>query len=246
MKALIIEDEERAATMLGQMLHQIDPLIEVADKCSDLPVGVKAIRRLKPQLVFLDIELPVYSGLQLLEFFEPEEIDFRIIFTTAYNQYAIKAFEMSAIDYLLKPIQEEKLRAALEKFYKQQSIPAGATFSALKQNLKSEECRKLVIPVSNGYELIDLTDLLYLKAEGSYTQIFIDRRPPVMVSRNLKYFEELLQSTGGFIRIHRSYLANIRRAKKILRSEGGQLVLDDSSQLPIVPEKIEEVIRMLS
>ncbi len=107
LKTIIIEDEPAAANLLEEMLKDIEPEVEVIEKCSDLPSGVKSIKRHSPDIVFLDIELPIYSGLQLLEFFNPEEITFQIIFTTAYNEYAMKAFEMSAVDYLLKPCRKK-------------------------------------------------------------------------------------------------------------------------------------------
>src|SRR5690242_2223518 len=117
-KAIIIEDEPKAAILLEQMICNIEPTAVVLDKCVDLPSGIKSIKKYNPDVVFLDIELPVYSGIQLLDFFNPEEINFNVIFTTAFNDYAIRAFEMSAVDYLLKPLQEEKLRLAIEKLYR--------------------------------------------------------------------------------------------------------------------------------
>jgi len=117
LRTIIIEDEPAAANLLSEMLKDIAPEVSVVEMCPDLPSGVKSIKRHAPDIVFLDIELPVYSGIQLLEFFNPEEINFQVIFTTAYNEYAMKAFEMSAVDYLLKPLQEEKLNAAIKKVY---------------------------------------------------------------------------------------------------------------------------------
>jgi len=115
-KAIIIEDETKAAELLGEMLKEIEPRIEVLDKCPDLPSAVKSIKKLSPDLVFLDVELPIYNGLQLLNFLNPEEINFKIIFTTASHQHAIQAFNMSAVDYVLKPIQFDKLKIAIQKF----------------------------------------------------------------------------------------------------------------------------------
>jgi two-component system LytT family response regulator len=117
-KAIIIEDEENAAILLEEMLAEIDPGIKVMEKCRDLPSGVRSIKKHDPFVVFLDIELPVYSGIQILDFFEPDEINFRIVFTTAYSNYAVRAFEMCAIDYLLKPIQESQLKNAIAKLTK--------------------------------------------------------------------------------------------------------------------------------
>src|ERR1700760_4512052 len=121
-KAIIIEDEPHAANLLEAMIGELEPEIRVMEKCGDLPSGVRSIRRYGPDIVFLDIQLPMYSGIQLLDFFNPEDLTFQIIFTTASNEYAVKAFEMSAIDYLMKPIQEEKLKAALKKAGQERTV----------------------------------------------------------------------------------------------------------------------------
>jgi two-component system LytT family response regulator len=246
MKAIIIEDEQKAADLLEQMLMDISDSIEVVEKCYDLPSGVKSIKKNHPDIVFLDLELPVYSGLQLLEFFNEEEISFALIFTTASNQHAIQAFEMSAIDYILKPIQEEKLKTALQKCFKRKKISSAENISVLQQNMQSPEFKKIVVPVNNGFEIINLSDIMYFKAEGSYTNIFLSDKQSLMVSKNLKYFDDILESSYCFIRIHRSYMANIQYAKKILRNNGYFLVIDDSTQLPIINEKVEEIIKLIN
>jgi two-component system LytT family response regulator len=245
-KAIIIEDELNAANLLEGMLLDLYPSMEIMDKCKDLPSGVKSIRKHKPEVVFLDIELPVYSGIQLLDFFDQKEIDFQIIFTTAYNQYAINAFEMSATDYLLKPIQEEKLRTAVEKVVKQAVRPAIDTLPILRQNLQHDANKKIVVPVINGYEILNSSDICYLKAEGSYTQIYNAKNNCLLVSKNLKYFESILSQVDSFSRIHRSYMANMQFAKKILRSDGGFLVMENKTELPISDDKMEHVLELLN
>lgn len=245
-KAIIIEDEINAANLLEGMLLDLYPSMEIMDKCKDLPSGVKSIRKYKPEVVFLDIELPVYSGIQLLEFFDQKEINFQIIFTTAYNQYAINAFEMSATDYLLKPIQEEKLRVAVEKIVKQKLKPAMDTLPILKQNLQHDTNKKIVVPVINGYEILNSSDICYLKAEGSYTQIYNIKNNFLLVSKNLKYFESILSQVDSFSRIHRSYMANMQFAKKIVRSDGGFLVMENKTELPISDDKMEQVLELLN
>ncbi|MDE3144718.1 MAG: response regulator transcription factor [Bacteroidota bacterium] len=246
MKVIIIEDENKAADLLQQMLLHIDPSIDVVDKCSDLTLGVKSIQKNNPDLVFLDVELPVHSGLQLLEFFEEDEINFAIIFTTASNQYAVNAFEMSAVDYLLKPIDEDKLKLAVQKFYNQKKISASKNISVLKQNLQSPESKKIIVPVVSGFEILKLADIVYLKAEGSYTKIFIAENNSLTVSKNLKYFETLLESNNSFVRIHRSFIANIHLAKRIIRKDGYFLIMEDETQLPVITEKVEEIIRFFN
>jgi len=246
-KALIIEDEQKAAEMLATMLQRNQPDLEVVDKCNDLPSGVRSIRKLKPDLVFLDIEMPGYSGLQLLEFFNEEEIDFNIIFTTAFNDYAIKAFELSAIDYILKPIQIDKLNAAVEKFRRRQQkdLASIEKLKMLQQNL-SGNLRRIAVPVSSGVEIVNLDDILFLQAEGSYTRIHLSNELPLTLSRNLKHFEDQLADDRHFFRSHRSYIVNTAYVKKVLKSDGGTLQLNNGTSLPITPDRIEELINLIS
>ncbi|MGK2862771.1 MAG: LytR/AlgR family response regulator transcription factor [Chitinophagaceae bacterium] len=244
-RAIIIEDEQHAAKLLEEMLHEINPSIKILEKCSDLPAGVKSIKKNAPDIVFLDIELPVYSGIQLLDFFNPEEITFHIIFTTASNEYAVRAFEMSAVDYLMKPIQEEKLQAAIEKILRKQASSGIEMLPVLKHNFQQEASRKIVVPVTYGYEILNLKDICYFKAEGSYTQIFFTTNKSMLVSKNLKHFEFILTGLNNFIRIHRSFVVNINFAKKILRKDGGILFLENNTELPVADDKMPIILESL-
>lgn len=245
LKVIIIEDEPASASLLEEMLKDVETDLVVVDKCAELPSGVKSIKKHTPDIVFLDIELPVYSGLQLLDFFNAEEITFQIIFTTAYNEYAIKAFEMSAVDYLLKPLQEDKLKTAVKKA-SQKSTSAGMDLlPTLKNNLQPGTGRKIVVPVAGGFEILNFSDLYYLKAEGSYTQLFLANNTNMLVSKNLKYFEFILSGSNNFVRIHRSYIANLNFAKKIIRQDGGILLLDNKQELPIADDRMDKIIEAL-
>ncbi|HEX5154127.1 MAG TPA: LytTR family DNA-binding domain-containing protein [Parafilimonas sp.] len=245
MRAIIIEDEKNAAILLEQMLKEIEPSIVICDTCSDLPAGIKSIKRNNPDAVFLDIELPVYSGIQLLDFFNPEEITFNIIFTTASGEYAVRAFEMSAVDYLMKPIQEEKLRAAIKKLTHKQVALKTQTLPVLKQNFQHNSKQKIVVPVTHGLDILNLDDIYYFKAEGSYTKIFFQSGEPLLVSKNLKHFEFILSGINNFLRIHRSYIVNINFAKKIIRKDGGMLFLENKTELPVADERMDKLICLL-
>lgn len=216
------------------------------EKCHDLPSGVRSIQRNKPDMVFLDLELPYYSGLQLLDFLDTQEINFALIFTTASNQHAINAFEMSAIDYILKPIQEEKIRNAIQKVKHIKNQQNVDHISVLKSNLEISGFNKMVVQIMNGYEILNLSEILFLKAEGSYTRIYLQDKESLMVSKNLKYFDEILDSVPYFIRIHRSYIANIHMAKRIIRKDGYLLVIDDSNHLPVINDKVDEIIKFIN
>jgi two-component system LytT family response regulator len=244
-KAIIIEDEANAAKMLDMMLIEIEPGLHVVDMCEDIPCGVKSIKKHDPDIVFLDIDLPVYRGLQLLEFFNPEEITFQLIFTTAYNEYALKAFEMSAVDYLLKPIQEPALRKAIQKAQKISDSTINR-LSILKENFKDHsQNKKIVVPVADGFEIVATMDICYIKAEGSYSNIFFTSCKTMLVSKNLKYFEFLLSGTSSFMRIHRSYLVNLNHVKKLNRNDGGILQLNNKTELPISEEKLDALVEAL-
>jgi two-component system LytT family response regulator len=245
-KAIIIEDEPKAAEMLHIMLQKNRPEVIVLDKCSDLPAGVRSIHKNRPDLIFLDIEMPGYSGLQLLEFFNEEEVDFSIIFTTAFNDYAIKAFELSAIDYILKPIQIDKLNAAVDRYKKhqQKETTAAQKLALLKHNLFGKD-KKIAVPVSSGVEVIKLNNILYFQADGSYTKLFLLQGKQMLVSKNLRYFEDLIGNDASFFRNHRSYLVNIEYIKKVLRSDGGIIQLENNEQIPIVSDKIDELLKLI-
>jgi len=241
-KAIIIEDEPRAAELLNEMLKEIEQRIDVVDICPDLPSAVKSIKKNNPDLVFLDVELPVYNGLQLLNFLNPEEIRFRIIFTTASHQHAIQAFNMSAVDYVLKPIQYDKLGNAIQKFMEGFGKTEPYSYAALKDNYFNNGNQKIVVPHLNGYEIIKLQDIIYIKAEGSYAHIQQENGAGLMVSHNLKYYEELFSENTNFIRVHRSYLVNINYVKRISRNDGAFLVMENNLEIPISSEKIDSIL----
>lgn len=246
MKVIIIEDEKIASNLLQKMLLQIDPKIEIIDSCYDLLSGIASIKKHQPELVFLDVELPMYSGLQLLEFFKLEDIDFKIIFTTASNQHAVQAFEMSAIDYVLKPIQLEKLKRAIDRHISQKLINNTNNISILTQNLETPNFKKIVVPVLNGFEFFNIQDIVYLEAEGSYTKVYLKNKQFYTISKNLKYFDTLLKSNNIFIRIHRSYIANISMIKKLLSNDGYTVVFDNGTQLPVSNDKVKDIIKIVS
>ncbi len=241
-KAIIIEDEPKAAELLSEMVNEIEPRIQIVDKCADLPTAVKSIKKNAPDLVFLDVELPIYNGLQLLNFFNPDEIKFRIIFTTASHQHAIQAFNMSAVDYVLKPIQFDKLTNAIQKFIANIGKGDQPLYEALKDNYFSNGNKKIVVPLVNGFEIIKLEDIIYIKAEGSYAHIHQENGSSLVVSHNLKYYEDIFSSENNFIRVHRSYLVNINFVKRISKNDGAQLVMENNSELPIALDKIDSVL----
>lgn len=238
MKAIIIEDEKRARMLLKALLQDHCPEVKVLGDFADLESGVESIKRNSPDLVFLDIELPGSSGLQILDFFKDDEINFSIIFVTAYNEYAIQAFKLSAVDYVLKPINVEKLKEAVAH-YQQQKQKQIRQLDALKTNLY-ESKKKIVIPSRDDFQYIDPEDVLYVKAEGSYCQFHLRNNKRILMSRNLKYVEEMIQSFPLLQRVHKSFIVNINEITNYNRGTG-KIQLKDGTELQATGEKMESI-----
>jgi two-component system, LytTR family, response regulator len=232
MKALIVDDEPRARRILEELLKEYCPTVEVIDTADDVPNAVKAIQKHKPDVVFLDIEMPQYTGFQLFEFFE--EITFEVIFTTAYRDYALQAFQVDASDYLLKPIQIGLLMQAVEKVQKY--------IEAKKQTNNTNAIHRITVPFSEGLMFLEPQDIITLKAEGSYTQVCLVEDKKVLVSKNIKFFEDLLKDSF-FFRPHRSFIINLNFVKQYLRQDGGIIVMENGDQVYISREKRDEFLQ---
>jgi two-component system LytT family response regulator len=210
---IIIDDENKARLLLQNMLADVSPELEVLTTCDDLPSGVKAIKRLKPDLVFLDIEMPGHSGLEILDYFEDDEITFDIIFCTGYREFAIQAFKLSATDYLLKPLNPAMLKEAVDRFMKKSQREKAPEYRALQENMSAhtdsgDKC--IVVNLSNSTRFIKIKDMVMLKAEGSYCEIHLQGGEKLLTSKNLKHFEELLSAVPYFFRSHKSFMVNLK------------------------------------
>jgi two-component system LytT family response regulator len=238
MKAILIDDEKRARMLLKALLQDHFPDVTVIGDYPDLESGVLSIKDNHPDLVFLDIELPQSSGLQILDFFDENELDFVIIFVTAYSEYAIQAFKLSAIDYVLKPINLEKLREAISqfnKFKKKQSLQ----LEILKSNLY-EVKKKIVIPSRDDFQYIDPDDVLYIQAEGSYAHFHLREGKRLMMSRNLKFVEEMLLPFPFLKRVHKSFIVNANEIVNYNRGKG-KLQIKDGTELLATVDKMESL-----
>lgn len=243
MNAIIIDDEKRARVTLQLLLKEYCPNITIVADCENLPEGIKAIRKHRPTIVFLDIEMPGHSGLELLDFFDENEIDFSIIFTTAYNQYAIQAFKFSAIDYLLKPINPTQLVEAIKRLEK--NIQKIENLQALKENILKENITKIAVPSGSSLIFIDTTKISYIKGEGAYSEVFCNNGTKHLVSRNLKNFEDILCVDNRFLRVHKSYIVNLEQVVSFNKSDGGSLTLEDKNQIPVSPEKSQILLEKI-
>lgn len=234
-KAIIIDDEERARRVLTNLLTEFVEGVEVLTTCSNLPDGIKEINKLNPDVVFLDIEMPDYSGLEIIDFFQ--EIDFEIIFATGYSEFAIQAFEMSAVDYLLKPIQIEKLESAINKAntrIKQKTV--NSRLGTLKENLKHKSIERIALPISDGLLFMDVKNITLLEADGSYTKVWTKDGSTILVSKNLKQFEQILTYNENFFKVHRSNIINVNAIEKYSKKES-YILLKDGRTVPISRER---------
>lgn len=242
MKAIIIDDEKQARVSLSLLLKEYCPEIEISANCENLPEGVKAIRKHKPDVIFLDIEMPGHSGLELLDFFDEKEVDFAIIFTTAYNEFAVQAFKLSALDYLLKPIIGEEMVSAISRLKRQKR----EQFHILSENINNEKPGKIAIPSGTDLLLLNISDIRYIKGEGPYSEIFMIDGSKHLVSRNLKNFEDVLLTNKNFLRIHRSYIVNFQEAISYSKSDNGWLNLKDNISVPVSQEKASLIMEQIS
>ncbi|SFB19136.1 two component transcriptional regulator, LytTR family [Flavobacterium swingsii] len=245
-KTIIIEDEKRAQILLQNILEKYFPNVEIMAIADDLPSGVKAIHKYKPDFVFLDIEMPNFSGLEILDFFNEKEVDFSIIFTTAYNHYAIEALKIAAVDYLLKPLNKEDIKEALERFEKKNNTYNQESFSSLKSIILDKKINKIAVPEGSQLHFIKPEDIVYIKADNSYSELYLENGKQMIVSRSIKNFEDGLKENSYFCRIHKSYLINTRFVEKYDKSNGGWITLSNKKELPVSSERIDAFLGLIN
>ena len=244
-KAIIIDDEVHCIDTLSILLADYCPEVEIMEKCMSAKKGLEAIEKLKPELVFLDIEMPVMNGFELLE--QIKEIHFSIIFTTSYDQYAIKAFQFSALDYLLKPIGHKELIKAVNKVQLQKLSPSAEQLSMLMGKIKNEAkfFTKVAVPTAEGYELIPSEEIIYCEATDNYTYFFLKNKEKIIACRTLKDIETRLNDFEFFIRVHHSYIVNLNEVKKYVRGDGGYVIMNNDVSLDVSKRKKEAFLSRL-
>lgn len=235
MKVIIVDDELNARLSLRGILEENFPEIQILAESKDVPSAVTCIHEHKPDLVFLDISMPGYSGLELLKFFDESQITFKIIFVTAFSEYAINAFELSAVGYILKPVRVDALKKALNKVIMVNNNDL-EKLKTLQNNMENPLEKKVALNTGDGITFLELHNILYLKADGSYTHFYTTDRHRITVAKKISDFERL-EAMGNFLRIHRSHIVNLSRIQKILKQDGGMVIMENGEMLSISAER---------
>ncbi|NIJ44778.1 two-component system LytT family response regulator [Wenyingzhuangia heitensis] len=227
-KAIIVDDELSARENLNYLIENFCPDITVVNTCCNVNEAVVSIKKLKPDVVFLDIEMPQKNGFQLIKEFD--EINFQIVFITAYDQYAIKAFEVSALDYLLKPIDIDRLLEVTTKLKNQLGLLG---FQKRLKTLSSNQKKlsKISIPYKSDYVIINVDDILYIEADRMYSHIYTHQGKKYTASKKLSHYEELFFENCNFKRIHRSWLANLDKVTSYSKSDKNLII--NNKEIPV-------------
>lgn len=249
LRAILIDDEFASCEVLQYEINKLMCDIDVIGMYDNSLSGLKAIKSTKPDIVFLDIEMPNLNGFELLDLLGDYE-DIHIVFVTAYNEYAVKAFRYYAIDYLLKPVESVLLKSTLVKIKNESRKVTPSEVKAISKLIKNEEefSNRIVIPISNGFEMIDISEIIRCDADNNYTTIRLVEKRKVLVSKPLKHFEEILKH-NGFLRVHQSHLINPNQLKKYIKSEGGYIVMNDDSIVKVsrsMKREVNDLFKKLS
>lgn len=245
MKVLIIDNEETIRSGIKLLLENYCPGVTEIAEAGGVLSGLAAIHRFKPDTVLLDVEMEDGTGFDLMK--QVEDPSFQLIFATAYNKYAIDAFQFSAIDYLLKPVDPAALQKSIERAAgKIQHASLQQQVRVLLQQLSSihNKDRKIVLKDMENTWFVKVSDILYCEAEGTYTRFFLQDAEPLLVSKNLKEYEELLEPLG-FLRTHHSFLANPDKIKSYDKTDGGSLLLENGKPIPVSQRKKDFVLQFL-
>jgi two-component system LytT family response regulator len=245
LKCIIVDDELKSRESLKILIEDFCEGVTVSAICQNVDEAILAINEVNPDIVFLDIQLQRETGFDLLE--RIRDFQFEVIFTTAYSEYAIKAFKFSAIGYLLKPIDIEELKKAISKVEKRMNTSVTERLEQLMQNLKqsSVDNYKLALPTADGLVFIKVNDIQYCEAASNYTEIMMSDGKKYTVSRTLKEYEDML-SEQNFFRIHHSYLVNLNSIKKYVRGDGGYVIMNDGKSLDVSKRKKEAFLARIS
>lgn len=245
-RCILIDDERNALEMMEWLLKTYCPGVEIVEMCNSAEHGIEAINALKPDVVFLDIEMPKMNGFDMLEQFD--KLFFDVVFCTAYDQFAIKAFKYSALNYLLKPVDPEDLKDTVERITERRSTPTREQFQLLLQHIAQPAKatpQRIALTTGEGMIFVPTMDIIYCEAESNYTTVVLVGGKKILVSKVLKEIDEALVGPD-FCRVHSSFLINVNRIKKYVRGDGGYLIMDDDANISISRNRRQEFMELFS
>ena len=245
-KTIIIENEKPQADYLSGLLAKHFPEIDILKICSSVPEGITAVNTLQPDLIFLDVELPPYTGFDLLE--QTRSFNFEIIFTTSFNKYAAKAFRFCALDFIEKPFGIEELKEAVSRYKNFAATGSKKNIDALLHNVKQTDAsmQKVGIPVLGGLDFITVSEIIYCKSENNCTDFYLTNKRKITATKTLKWVDELMRE-HNFFRVHDSYLINLNHIKKYKKGgEGGVVELTDQKEADVSRRRKDDFLNALS
>ena len=244
-KAVIVDDEMNCVEMLEWLIKTYCPMVTVVAMCTSGDQGIAAINKHRPDVVFLDIEMPRMNGFDMLEKFD--NLFFDVVFTTAYNKFAIKAFRYSALNYLLKPVDPEDLQSTIKKLEDRKTSVGKDQLNLLLENMKnfSNPIQRIALSTGDGLIFVNTSEIMYCQAESNYTNVVLTNKNKILVAKTLKDIDETL-SGKDFFRVHNSFLININQIKKFVRGDGGYILMNDDTHITIARSKREEFFEMFS
>jgi two-component system LytT family response regulator len=246
-KALIVDDERNNRVTLHKLIEKFCPNVEIIEECDGVDCAIDSIKNKTPDVVFLDVEMPGKNGFDLLANFN-YQCPFEVIFTTAYSQYAVKAFKFSALDYLLKPVDPEELVRAVHRLtLRKSNDEKNKQFELLEYKMSDKDLSKkhLAISTLEGIYFATLDEIIHVDADSSYTKIYLITGDMIMSSKPLKHFEELLEDYD-FVRIHQSHIINLKHIRKYIRGDGGQVVMTNGTEIEVSRRKKDDLMAKIS
>jgi two-component system, LytTR family, response regulator len=245
MKAILVDDEKDSLKILEALIKKCAPEIEVIASCFDPQEAITKIKNLKPQIVFLDVEMRGMTGFDLLN--QVTIKNFEVIFTTSHEHFALKALKAGAIDYLMKPVQADDLQQAVRKVIAKQTSGSSQQFEMLMNYFKPQKpkVRRVALTASDHLVFVDTNDIVYCESDSNYTTFYLTKGEKVIISKTLKDVEEILEG-DDFFRIHASYLVNMKHVTKFTRGDSGYVVMSNDQQLAVSRKKKDEFFEMFS
>lgn len=242
MKAVIVDDEKDSRQILADYVRKYCPEVTVCGFGESVATGLEAIRTHRPDIVFLDIEMPYGNGFDLLE--KADDVFFETIFVTAFDNYAIRALNLSAAYYLLKPIDIDELVKAIQKIRGERAAGNGQRHAqVLLDNLRAPVPQKIMLPTLEGFEIVGINAILYCEAVDNFTRFHFEQASPLLICRTLKYFEDVLKD-HGFLRIHRSHVIHPSHVVRYTKGKGGYVTMKNGAELEVSPNRKKDFLEL--